>query len=70
VVRAAAIRVALSGIFLLLATILSGFALIRVPLADSFLESVSPVTDIIGILTVLIFSLVLIYKGVRSLFSK
>ncbi|MEH7378756.1 MULTISPECIES: hypothetical protein [Bacillaceae] len=57
-------------IFLLLATILSGFALIRVPLADSFLESVSPITDIIGILTVLIFSLVLIYKGVRSLFSK
>jgi hypothetical protein len=34
-------------IFLFLATILSGFALIRVPLADSFLESVSPITDII-----------------------
>ncbi len=57
-------------IFLFLASILSGFALIRVPLADSFLESVSPFTDILGILTVLVFSLVLIYKGVRSLFSK
>ncbi|WML26911.1 hypothetical protein [Neobacillus sp. OS1-33] len=57
-------------IFLFLATILSGFALIRVPLADSFLDSISPVTDIIGILTILIFSLVLIYKGVKSLFTK
>jgi hypothetical protein len=57
-------------IFLFLATILSGFALIRVPLADSFLEGVSPVTDILGILTVLVFSLVLIFLGVRSLISK
>jgi hypothetical protein len=57
-------------IFLFLATILSGFALIRVPLADSFLESVSPFTDIVGILTILVFSLVLIYLGVRSLISK
>jgi hypothetical protein len=57
-------------IFLFLATILSGFALIRVPLDDTFLESVSPVTDIIGILTVIVFSLVLLYKGVKGLFSK
>lgn len=56
--------------FLFLAAILSGFALIRVPLADSFLESVSPVTNILGILTVLVFSLVLIYSGVKSLFNK
>jgi hypothetical protein len=57
-------------VILFLAAILSGFALIRVPLADSFLESVSFVADIIGILTVLVFSLVLIYKGVRGLFNK
>lgn len=57
-------------IILFLATILSGFALIRVPLADSFLESVSPFTDIVGILTILVFSLVLVYKGVRNLFGK
>ena len=57
-------------VLLFLAAIFSGFALIRVPLADSFLESVSPITDIIGILTVLIFSFVLIYKGVKGLFSK
>ncbi len=57
-------------IFLFLATIFSGFALIKVPLANSFLESVSIVTDTLGILTVIIFSLVLTYKGVRSLFNK
>ncbi|KKI90399.1 hypothetical protein WQ54_20785 [Bacillus sp. SA1-12] len=57
-------------IFLFLATILSGFALIKVPLAGSFLESVSPFTDILGILTVLVFSLVLLYYGVKGLFSK
>jgi hypothetical protein len=57
-------------VFLFLAAIFSGFALIRVPLADSFLESVSPITDIIGILTVLVFSLLLIYKGVRGLSGK
>jgi hypothetical protein len=57
-------------IFLFLATILSGFALIKVPFANSLLESISPVTNILGILTVLVFSLVLIYKGVKSLFLK
>lgn len=57
-------------VFLFLATILSGFALIKVPLDVSFLKSVSLIADVIGILTVLVFSLVLIYKGVRTLFSK
>lgn len=57
-------------IFLFLATILSGFALIKVPLADTFLASISPFTTILGILTVLVFSLVLIYKAVSSFFSK
>lgn len=57
-------------IFLFLATILSGFAIIKVPLTDTFLESISPFTTIVGILTVLVFSLVIIYKGVRNLFSK
>lgn len=57
-------------IFLFLAAILSGFALIKVPLADSFLDGISPVTDVIGILAVIIFSLVLLYKGVKGLFSK
>ncbi|MGQ4664733.1 hypothetical protein AB3Z07_10950 [Metabacillus halosaccharovorans] len=59
-----------SRIFLFLATIFSGFALIRIPLADTFLASIEPVTTIIGVLAILLFSLVLIYYGVRNLFSK
>ena len=58
-----------SWIFLFLACILSGFALIEVPLTDTFLASLSPFTTVVGILTVLIFSLILIYKGVRYLFT-
>ncbi|MBO1513797.1 hypothetical protein [Metabacillus bambusae] len=57
-------------IFLFLATILSGFALIKVNLDDTFLSALAPYTTIVGVLTVIVFSLVLIYKGVRSLFSK
>jgi hypothetical protein len=56
-------------IFLFLATILAGFALIKFPLSGTFLASISPVTTVIGIITVLVFSLVIIYKGVRGLFS-
>ncbi|MGM0875481.1 MAG: hypothetical protein ACQEWV_11890 [Bacillota bacterium] len=57
-------------IFLFFATILSGFALIKVNFDDTFLSVLEPFTTILGILTVLVFSLVIIYKGVRSLFSK
>ncbi|KPL58675.1 hypothetical protein [Rossellomorea vietnamensis] len=57
-------------ILLLVAGILSGFALLRVPLDGTFLESVSPVTDIIGILAILVFSLFLIFKGVMAVLGK
>ncbi|WP_158736440.1 hypothetical protein [Alteribacillus sp. YIM 98480] len=59
-----------SWIFLMLASILAGFALIKVPLEGTFLEGIIPVTTIIGILSVLIFSFYLIFKGVRFLFGK
>ncbi|MGM0874404.1 MAG: hypothetical protein ACQEWV_06300 [Bacillota bacterium] len=58
-----------SWIFLFLACILSGFALIEVPLAGIF-ASLAPFATFIGVLTVLVFSLFLIYKGVRYLFNK
>ncbi|BCB02706.1 hypothetical protein [Bacillus sp. KH172YL63] len=57
-------------ILLLLAGIVSGFALLKVPLDGTFLESVAPVTDIIGILAILIFSLFLIFKGVMAMLGK
>jgi len=57
-------------IFLFLAAVLSGFALLRAPFADSFLEVITPVTDIIGLLAILVFALFLIYKGIMNLFGK
>ncbi|MBM7583555.1 hypothetical protein JOC86_000092 [Bacillus pakistanensis] len=57
-------------ILLMLASILSGFALLKVPLEGSFLESLQPVTDVIGLLAILVFSLFLIFKGVMALVGK
>ncbi|TKC18886.1 hypothetical protein [Robertmurraya kyonggiensis] len=57
-------------ILLLLAGILAGFALLRVPLAGTFLASIAPVTNVIGILAILVFSLFLIYKGVMAILGK
>ncbi|KQL39231.1 MULTISPECIES: hypothetical protein [Bacillaceae] len=57
-------------IFLMLASIIAGFALIKMPLAGTFLSSVQPLTDLIGILAILIFSLFLIYKAFMNLIGK
>jgi hypothetical protein len=57
-------------ILLMLAGILAGFALLRVPLAGTFLASISPVTSIIGVLAILVFALYLIYKGLMAIAGK
>ncbi|MFC5591294.1 hypothetical protein ACFPRA_20635 [Sporosarcina soli] len=57
-------------IFLMLASILAGFALLKVPLSGTFLSGIEPITDLIGLLAMLIFSLVLIYKGLMALLGK
>jgi len=57
-------------ILLMLASILAGFALLKVPLAGTFLSGLQPITNIIGILAIVIFSLVLIFKGIMALVSK
>ncbi|MBD1382566.1 hypothetical protein [Metabacillus arenae] len=57
-------------IWTFLASILAGFALIKVPLTNTFLESLSPFVVVIGVVTVLVFSFVLIYYGVKTLFNK
>jgi hypothetical protein len=57
-------------VFLFLACILAGFALIKLPLAGSPLASIEPITFFIGILTILVFSLVLIFKGIMALAGK
>ncbi|MDT8858836.1 hypothetical protein N0O92_01250 [Alkalihalobacillus sp. MEB130] len=59
-----------SWIFLMLACILAGFALLQAPLAGTFLAGISPITSVIGILAILVFSLYLIIKGVLFIFRK
>jgi hypothetical protein len=54
---------------LYLACIIAGFTLTRLP-EIPFLSSLGSLFDIVGILTMLVFSLVLIYKGVKSLIKK
>ncbi|WP_062352505.1 hypothetical protein [Bacillus kwashiorkori] len=58
------------AILLFLASILAGFALLRMPLADTPLESIEPVTTLLGLVAVLVFSLVILYKAVMALIGK
>ncbi|KMY51006.1 hypothetical protein [Peribacillus loiseleuriae] len=57
-------------ILVFLASLLAGFSLIKVSLAGTFLSSLEPFTTIIGVLAVIVFSLALIYQGVKTLFNK
>jgi hypothetical protein len=57
-------------VLLFLACVIAGFALIELPLAGTALASIAPVTFYIGILSVLVFSLILIFKGILALVGK
>jgi hypothetical protein len=57
-------------ILLMLASILAGFALLKVPLTGTFLSGLEPITNLIGILAIVIFSLLLIFKGLMALLGK
>lgn len=54
---------------LFLACIFAGFALLKVPVIG-FLAPLSPLITIVGVLTVLLFALVLIYHGLKCLAGK
>ena len=56
-------------ILLFLAAILSGFVLMSVELV-SYLSFLTPIFDIVGSLAMIIFSLALIYKGLKTLFGR
>lgn len=58
-----------STTFLYLSCILAGFALIRVPLSG-FLEPLEPLTFLIGVLAVILFSIILLYNGLMTLLGK
>ena len=57
-------------ILLMLAGILAGFALLKVPVSCTFLAGIEPITNVIGVLAVLIFSLFLIVKGIMAILGK
>lgn len=47
--------------------VIGGFSLLRVPLDGTFLASLDPVVDIIGVLAVLVFAGGLIYQGIKAM---
>ncbi|MCU9612802.1 hypothetical protein OEV98_04470 [Caldibacillus lycopersici] len=55
---------------LFLAAILAGFALYRAPIAGSVLAGLEPVTSLIGLLAILVFSIVLIIKAILALLGR
>ena len=57
-------------ILLMLASILAGCALIKVPLEGTFIACLEPIINLIGIFAILIFSLSLILKGLMALPGK
>nr|WP_263328454.1 hypothetical protein [Neobacillus sp. Marseille-Q6967] len=56
-------------IMLYVASILAGFGLLNLP-EVSFLGVLDPLFDIVGALSVVVFSFGLVFKGVKSFFGK
>ncbi|MGV3488159.1 MAG: hypothetical protein ACO1OC_06190 [Tuberibacillus sp.] len=50
--------------------LLVGFALTKVQLTGTFLAALGTAVNLIGVLAILVFALVLLYIGVRSLINK
>ncbi|WP_449539604.1 hypothetical protein [Ferdinandcohnia sp. Marseille-Q9671] len=57
-------------VFLFLACILAGFALIRVTAYDTVLTSLHTVFTLVGVISIIVFSFVLIFKGILALLGK
>lgn len=57
-------------ILLYLASILAGFALINVPTSAIITPTIASFFDIVGGIAIVVFSLVLIYYGIKSLIRK
>jgi len=55
---------------LFLACILAGFALIKVTEYDNVLTSLHSVFTLVGAITIIVFSFVLIFKGILALLGK
>ncbi|MEH7386047.1 hypothetical protein V7147_11630 [Bacillus sp. JJ1521] len=57
-------------VFLFLACILAGFALIKVTAYDTVLVGLHSVFTLVGAITIIVFSFVLIFKGILALLGK
>jgi len=58
-----------STTFLYLSCIIAGFALIKITLSG-FLEPLEPLSVLVGALTVLVFSCIIIFNGLMTLLGK
>lgn len=50
--------------------VLGGYALVKLPIAGTFLSGIEPVVDGVGMLSVILCAGALIYYAVRSIFKK
>ena len=59
-----------ANVLTLIGALLAGYFLLGLPVAGTFLAAFGPAIKIIAILTVLIFAVVLIYKGFLEILGK
>jgi hypothetical protein len=59
-----------TNVLTLIGALLAGYFLLSLPVGGTFLAAFGPAIKIIAILTVLVFGVVLIYKGVRDILRK
>ncbi|WP_043932083.1 hypothetical protein [Bacillus sp. EB01] len=57
-------------ILLMLATIVAGFSLLRLPLIGPIFNPINPIIDFIAIIAILIVSLYLIFLAVKAILNK
>ncbi|MGM7701533.1 hypothetical protein ACSVDE_07370 [Pseudalkalibacillus sp. Hm43] len=58
------------NIFTYFAALVAGYLLLGISLEGTFLASFDSAIDIIGIITVIVFAAVLIFKGVKQMIHK
>ncbi|MBK5444791.1 hypothetical protein ACWF7H_01425 [Peribacillus butanolivorans] len=58
-----------NSILLFFVAMLTGFAFIHLPVAGTIFSGLEPTLDVIGIVTVIVFAIVIIWKAVQALFK-
>ncbi|UFJ39523.1 hypothetical protein LOK74_15850 [Brevibacillus humidisoli] len=60
----------MNQIIAFLAGLIGGYALTEAPLAGTFLSSLESLIDVVGLISMVVFSAGLIYSGVKGLIGK